>query len=52
MTLHQPDLYSVLQSSTEGIDTEFKSARGDAAGDAGECVRSELSAVSKSGPFQ
>jgi hypothetical protein len=26
--MRQLDLFSALQSSTEGIDTEFKSARG------------------------
>ena len=29
--MRQPDLFSALQSSTEGIDTEFKSARGGVA---------------------
>lgn len=36
--MHQLDLFSALQSSTEGIDTEFKSARGGAANTQGGTI--------------
>jgi hypothetical protein len=34
--MRQLDLFSALQSSTEGIDTEFKSARGGVANTQGD----------------
>ena len=37
-TMRQLDLFSALQSSTEGIDTEFKSARGGAANTQGGTI--------------
>jgi len=36
--MRQLDLFSALQSSTEGIDTEFKSARGGLANTQGGTV--------------
>ena len=36
--MHQLDLFSALQSRTEGIDTEFKSARGGAVNTQGGAI--------------
>jgi hypothetical protein len=36
--MRQLDLFSALQSSTEGIDTEFKSARGGVANTQGGTI--------------